>query len=191
MTEDSSSQAFFESKYRAAADPWEFASSRYESGRYNATMLALRDRRFARAFEPGCSIGVLTRRLAKICDRVEAMDISPTAVHRARDRCRSHRNVTVSQGALPETMPGGHFDLIVFSEIGYYFDPPTLRGITVRLVERLKRGGVFLAVHWLGRSADHRLTGDQVHRLFSAIRGLQPIESQRHSGFRLDRWVSV
>jgi SAM-dependent methyltransferase len=191
MTEDTSSQAFFETKYREARDPWDFASSRYERGRYNATIFALRDRRFGRTFEPGCSIGVLTERLAKICDRVEAMDISPTAVQRAQDRCRSHPNVTISQGALPETIPGGHFDLIVFSEIGYYFDPPTLRGITARLVGRLKRGGVFLAVHWLGRSVDHCLTGNQVHRLLSARRDLQPIESHRHSGFRLDRWARV
>jgi predicted TPR repeat methyltransferase len=191
MTDNPSSQAFFEAKYREAADPWDFASSSYEIARYKATILALTDRRYVRAFEPGCSIGVLTGQLANICDRVEAMDISQTAVQHAQDRCRAHSNVTIRQGALPEAMPGGHFDLIVFSEIGYYFDPPQLKGIAARLVQRLKRGGVFLAVHWLGRSADHRLTGDQVHRLLSAVHGLQPVESQRHPGFRLERMVRV
>ena len=71
-------------------------------------------------FEPGCSIGVLTERLARICDQVEAMDISPTAVARTRDRCGLLQNVTVSHGALPVDLPTGYFDLIVLSEIGYY-----------------------------------------------------------------------
>lgn len=191
MGEESVSQSFFETKYREAVDPWNFASSPYERGRYDAIIRALEERRFARAFEPGCSIGVLTERLAKICDRVEAMDISPTAVRQAQARCRSYPNVTISQGALPEAISRANFDLIVFSEIGYYFDPATLREIAAQLVQRLAMGGVFLAVHWLGSSADHRLTGDQVHELLSAIPGLHPTESQRYEGFRLDLWARI
>jgi protein-L-isoaspartate O-methyltransferase len=191
MSEASNSQSFFEMKYRADVDPWKFASSTYELGRYETTIRALGGRRFARAFEPGCSIGVLTERLAKICDRVEAMDISLTAVRQAQERCRAYRNVTIGTGALPEAIPRHDFDLIVFSEIGYYFDPAALREIAAQLIDHLTIGGVFLAVHWLGSSADHRLTGDQVHELLSVIPGLQPMESQRHEGFRLERWSRV
>ena len=43
------------------------------------------NRRYRRAFEPGCSIGALTRHLALICDQVEAMDIAPSAVFIARE----------------------------------------------------------------------------------------------------------
>jgi len=189
MSEASSSQSFFETKYRDAVDPWNIASSTSELGRYETTIRALGARRFARAFEPGCSIGVLTQRLAKICNRVKGMDISPTAVRQSQERCRSYPNVTISQGVLPETIPRSDFDLIVFSEIGYYFDPLVLREIGAQLAERLTIGGVFLAVHWLGGSTDHRLTGDQVHELLNAIPGLQPMESQRHQGFRLERWA--
>jgi SAM-dependent methyltransferase len=191
MCEESASQSFFEAKYREDVDPWHFTSSAYECGRYDATIRALEGHRFARAFEPGCSIGVLTERLAKICDRVEAMDISPTAVRQAQKRCRSYPNVTISHGALPDAIPQGDFDLIVFSEIGYYFDTAALGEMAAQLAVRLTIGGVFLAVHWLGSSADHRLTGDQVHELLSAIPGLQPMESQRHEGFRLDRWIRI
>jgi SAM-dependent methyltransferase len=188
MREGGSSQSFFETKYRTTVDPWNFASSTYEIGRYETILRALRQRRFARAFEPGCSIGVLTERLASICDRVEAMDISPTAVRRAQERCHSCSNVTISQGALPGAIPAGDFDLIVFSEVGYYFQPPTLTEMAAQLVEHLTIGGVFLAVHWLGSSVDHRLSGDRVHELLGIIPGLQPVESQRHEGFRLQRW---
>ena len=75
-----STAAFFEEVYQRAADPWDFAGSAYEQGRYDATMQALAGCCFRRAFEPGCSVGVLTERLARICVRVDAVDLSATAV---------------------------------------------------------------------------------------------------------------
>ena len=190
MLSDSTSQAFFEEKYAAAADPWAFATSAYERHRYAMILNALGRRRFQRAFEPGCSIGILTEQLAPMCARLEALDISPTAVSRAQDRCRPLANVTVRRGALPDQMPDGTFDLIVFSEIGYYFDPPALAAIANDLSNRLRSPGVLLAAHWLGTSPDHRLTGDQVHEVLIASIPM-PARSRRYEGFRLDCWSRV
>jgi SAM-dependent methyltransferase len=187
MLSDPTSQTFFEEKYAAAADPWDFATSSYERYRYATILNALGRRRYHRAFEPGCSVGVLTEQLAVVCSRVEAMDISTTAVSRAKDRCRSLPNVVIKQGALPDQMPEGTFDLIVFSEIGYYFDRPTLVSLVRELYNRLRGGGMLLAVHWLGVSPDHRLTGDQVHELLGTTI-LLPTTSRRYEGFRLDCW---
>lgn len=188
MKTDTLSQAFFESKYRNDPDPWNFASSAYELGRYQATLEALADRQYRRAFEPGCSIGILTARLAAVCGQVEALDISPTAVESARKRCKAFPNVNIVCGALPEFIPGGRFDLIVFSEIGYYFDERQLQELGQTLVKQLLNPGTLLAAHWLGESADHVLTGDRVHELLGALDGLRHVHSERHSGFRLDRW---
>ena len=190
MTNDSSSQAFFEEKYGAAADPWAFASSDYEQHRYTTILNALGRRRYHRAFEPGCSIGILTERLAPRCGQVEAIDISPTAVSRAQERCQFLPNVTIKPGALPDQIPDGTFDLIVFSEIGYYFDQPTLVSLARELADRLRNEGMLLAVHWLGTSPDHRLTGDQVHDLLGIV-NLVPTRSRRYEGFRLDCWSRV
>lgn len=185
------SQAFFEQKYQQATDPWAYASSAYEQNKYDSTILALKERRFRRVFEPGCSVGVLTERLAQMSERLEAIDISPTAVRRARERCRDYPNVEIREGGLPDAMPDGRFDLIVFSEIGYYFEPDVLGDVAGGLVDRLETGGVLLAVHWLGRSTDHRLTGDEVHLILGQLSGLRPWESQRYEGFRLDSWLRV
>jgi SAM-dependent methyltransferase len=185
---DTTSQAFFEDMYQKASDPWQFATSEYELNRYAAVLRVLETRRFQRAFEPGCSIGILTRSLASFCDRVEAVDISPTAVERARELCRSVANVTVSQGELPDALPEGSFDLIALVEIGYYFSPPVLKGLIQSLTSRLEHGGVLLAEHWLGDSADHRLTGDQVHEIICRGDSLVHEVSQRHDFFRIDRW---
>ena len=60
----------FEDLYRVDPDPWQFATSRYEQRRYDITVACLPRARYAAAFEPGCAIGELTRRLAGRCDRV-------------------------------------------------------------------------------------------------------------------------
>src|ERR1700744_1719046 len=146
------SQKFFEDKYRALIDPWNFEKSAYERQRYNSLLRELGTRRWKRAFEPGCSIGILTKRLARRCDHPQAIDISPTATSRAKKRCRNLQNVAIRCGSLSEAIPDGDFDLIVFSEIGYYFEPEDLQQILTALVAKLLPGGTLVAGHWLGTS---------------------------------------
>jgi SAM-dependent methyltransferase len=188
MNHDMTSQAFFDSMYRANSDPWSFASSEYEGLRYQTLLQALGDDRFHHAFEPGCSVGVLTEQLSARCDRVDAIDISPTAVELARKRCSSLANVSIRCGSLLHPMIEGGCDLVVFSEIGYYFEEETLREILSKLVASMKQQGTLLAVHWLGSSPDHLLSGDRVHEIIDEIDELIHDKAERHSGFRLDRW---
>ena len=54
----------FEAQYRARRDPWNFACSPYEQHRYSVAIAMLPQPRYRRGFEPGCSIGELTVRLA-------------------------------------------------------------------------------------------------------------------------------
>jgi SAM-dependent methyltransferase len=182
------SKEFFEAKYRASSDPWNFSSSSYERNRYAEIMRMLGKRTFDSGFEPGCSIGVLTESLAGRCRRLFAMDISPTAVAMARARCAECPNVTIVDGKLPEDMPADIFDLIVFSEIGYYFERNALAGIRDLLISRLARQGLLVGVHWLGVSADHLLTGDEVHGVLRSTNLLRMVASERHEGFLLESW---
>src|SRR3984885_9153771 len=116
-----SSAEFFETKYLENPDPWGFSSKAYELQRYDAIIHAVAHRRYGRAFEPGCSIGVLTERLAAYCDEVYAIDFSPSASAQAQARCARLPQVEVRCVALPEGTPAKNFDLLVLSEIGYYF----------------------------------------------------------------------
>jgi SAM-dependent methyltransferase len=186
MTEDPTSEAFFESLYQRANDPWQFGTSPYEQARYASILRALPPQRFRRAFEPGCSVGILTEKLATICDQVEAIDISPTAASRARYRCRTLANVKVVQGALPSAMPDGDFDLILLCEIGYYFQPSDLAALVSQLASRLRPAGHLLAEHWLGSSPDHLLSGDRANQIIGATADLVLEASHRHEGFRID-----
>jgi SAM-dependent methyltransferase len=191
MTADTSA-AFFEGLYQSDPDPWNFATDAYEQARYDAILRTIAEKRFQRAFEPGCSVGVLTEGLASICDEVCSIDISPSAVESARKRCRALANVDIQCGALPYAVPSGDFDLIVFSEIGYYFKEEQLNSLAAEFIKKLRQDGVLLAAHWLGHSKDHLLSGDRVHQLLNEKEGLKHDYAERREehgpGFRLDRW---
>jgi SAM-dependent methyltransferase len=191
MSQGASSAGFFEDKYRHNPDPWAFESSEYELARYNVIVDALKYRRYERAFEPGCSIGVLTQRLAPLCEQLLSMDISATAVSLARQRFHDLPNVQIICGEFPSQMPHGSFDLIVLSEIGYYFDRFALQQSTRKLRRRLRSSGTLLAVHWLGESEDHVLSGDEVHEILDRSLDLILKQSDRYAGFRLDRWAAA
>lgn len=183
------SAAAFEARYRQSPDPWDFANSEYERSRYQTTIAALGRGAYGRAFEPACSVGELTARLAPLCDQVIATDIAPSAVRRARQRCQTLTNVEVFQADLATGSPPGPFDLIVFSEVGYYFDNMLLRHIVLELEGKLALGGEMVAVHWLGHSGDHVLDGDTVHELLRQSLSLEWIKGARHAGFRIDSWA--
>jgi len=191
MTIDTTSQAFFEDMYRNDADPWDFASSQYERRRYEIILRALEGKHFRHAFEPGCSVGVLTRQLSKLCSRIDAIDISPTAAKIAQDRCHECPNIYITCDSLAHPISGDIFDLVVFSEIGYYFEEQTLRDILWTLVARMEPKGTMLASHWLGSSSDHILRGDRVHEIIAEVDGLSHIHGTRYADFRLDLWSRV
>ena len=194
MIEDinfASSAAFFEAKYQENADPWDFSSNAYELQRYDAIISAIAHRRYARAFEPGCSIGVLTERLAAYCDEVYAIDFSPSASAQAQMRCAHLPQVEVHCASLPEGTPAKDFDLLVLSEIGYYFTPQDWQRISTALIDFIPQGATVLAAHWLGQSQDHRISGDEVHEILLSQAKLRVDHTERNPKMRLDRLVRL
>lgn len=177
--------AFFEDTYRRAPDPWSFADDPTEQARYDRIVGQLGDRTFRAAFEPGCSIGVLTERLADHCRALLAIDVAPSAVQRARARCARFPHVTVAVGRLPDDIPAGPLDLVVFSEVGYYFDRAALDRLLERLVESLVPGGLLVACHWTGTSADHVLPGHAVHEALDVLGGLESVAREVHPTYLL------
>ncbi len=191
MSLPQSSPEFFEEMYRNNPDPWNFAKSDYELGRYGIIVRALAGRRYAKAYEPGCSVGVLTEKLSGICDELLAIDFSRTAVEQARARCADKPNVEVRCASVFDVLPETGLDLLVLSEIGYYFSPREWVSLLHLLVDRVRPGGTVLAAHWLGHSIDHTSLGDQVHQVVRAHPSLRLEHEERPKGFRLDRLVRL
>jgi len=190
-TPPDTSPAFFERLYQSAADPWDFQCSPYETARYQRMLNALDGRSFDCAYEPGCSIGAFTERLAPYCGELLACDASITAADRARKRLQHFPHVTVTHAALPDGLSQRSFDLIVLAEMGYYFEVPVLENLARELAARLRPGGIMLGCHWLGESADHVLHGAQVHAVVQQS-GFIPRLPRPASddGYQLDIWTA-
>lgn len=155
---------YFEAKYRADIDPWQFRTSDYERDKYAATVSALGQARYANALEIGCAIGVLTALLARRCDTITAIDASETAIAAARDANIS--NATFKVGTLPRDFPDGKYDLIVLSEVLYYFVEADLKQVAARCTDALLPGGEIILCHWLGET-NYPLTGRAASELFA------------------------
>ncbi len=119
----STSRTYFEDMYKGDPDPWGFASRGYERRKYDLTIASLPLAHYGSVYEPGCSIGVLTEKLAHRCDRLLGSDIIPAALRQAVTRTKQLPHVRVEYRPIPEAWPEEQFDLIVLSEIAYYFSP--------------------------------------------------------------------
>ncbi len=164
--------AFFDELYARDPDPWDFETSAYEAAKYDATIAAL-EPPYASALEVGCSIGVLTERLAERCEQLLAIDVSERALARARERVPS---VTFERREIPEQWPDGAFDLIVCSEVLYYLDPPALEQAAAQIERTLVPGGSLLAVHWRHPTERYPLLGDEVHARLARFEWPKPVE---------------
>jgi Nodulation protein S (NodS) len=177
---------YFDRLYGTEPDPWEFRSRPYEIRKRALTLACLPSLRYSTAFEPGCSIGVLTSDLASRCDRVLSMDLSALALASAGETVPP--NVELRQGAVPGDWPAESFELVVLSEVGYYLDADDCRC----LGERAAAGTTDLViVHWRHPVDDYPLSGDEVHRILaetSSQAGMTHLVEHTEHDFRLDVW---
>jgi SAM-dependent methyltransferase len=154
---------------------------------YALTVAALPERRYRSAFEPGCSVGVLSSLLAERCDRLLATDIVPGVLDRARRRVPESEHVRFEERAIPEQWPSDLFDLVVLSEIAYYFDRNTLDGIVARVVSSTTPNATIVGVHWRGVT-DYPLNGDQAHATIDSHPSLELVAHHLEREFVLDVW---
>ncbi|MBR7829114.1 methyltransferase domain-containing protein [Actinospica sp. MGRD01-02] len=177
---------YFAEMYRGRADPWHLAERWYEQRKYALTMASLPVRRYRRAFEPGCSVGVLSALLAERCDRLLSWDRRPEAVAVAAKRLASFDGAEAVHGVVPEQWPDGEFDLIVFSELLYYFDAEDRAWLLSEAVRSLAEGGHVVAVHWRHHVPEHAADAETVHADVRAQPGLTPLARHEEDDFLLD-----
>jgi predicted TPR repeat methyltransferase len=173
---DSLPPSFFDAIYAEAPDPWSFATSQYEREKYAVTLSELPRERYRSAFEIGCSVGVLTERLAARCDALLAVDVAERALHQARERCAHLPHVRCELLRVPAAFPDQQFDLILVSEVGYYWSHQDLRRARDLIVEHLEPGGHLLLVHFTNEVEEYPISGDAVHEAFFERAGEQPGE---------------
>ena len=181
---------YFKKVYDANDDPWNFTTSEYEAAKYKATIAALPKESYENAFEIGCSIGVLTRLLAKKCRQLLATDISQKALDQAIDRCKDLNNITFEKLNFPDELPEEKFDLIMISEVAYYLTAGDWDFAMEHLYKKMLPGANVVLVHWLPEVHDYPQTGDQVHERFKEfMKGkMKNVFSSRAENYRIDVW---
>jgi hypothetical protein len=189
MSFEKTSAQFFDNMYANNNDPWNFEKSEYELNRYQIIFNALAHKKYNNVFEPGCSIGVLTEKLATICHSVHASDVSLQATLLAKRRCEHLSNVFIKCERVQDALPAKNTDLLILSEIGYYFIESDLHCLIKRLVACSGSPLTILASHWLGNSADHLLSADKVHAIINSHPQFVLEDQERNFHFRLDRWI--
>lgn len=135
-------------------DPWNMESP-LEQARFAATN-ALVERTFGRVgtlLEVGCGEGHQTRVLCAVADEVHGIDVSPTAVARARERLPMAHFAATDIHGQPWGDQQGRFDLVVACEVLYYIKdiPATL----ARMSHLGKACMVTFFVPALGRVGPH------------------------------------
>lgn len=183
----------FDELFAASDDPWGFRDRWYERRKRALTLAALPAARYGDALELGCANGELAADLAPRCDRLRAIDGTPRAVALATGRLAAFTHVRVDQAWLPDQWSGvvemhERFDLVVVSEIGFYFTGEALDTLGDRIRDALAPDGTVLACHWRPRVRGCPLDGDEVHQRLSARLGLPSLLQIVDADLRLEVW---
>jgi len=180
---------YFDQLYMRSPDPWQLANRWYERRKYAAIMSLLPYQRYRHAFEPGCSIGLLTHMLTERCDHVTATDVAIPALDGASRRLRAagrRDQVTLLRRSMDEPWPPGQFDLVVISDVGYYLASWMLRGVLDRECAKLSRNATVVAAHWRRPVADYPMSGERANDIIAATAGLYLIGSYRDNDVAID-----
>lgn len=123
-------------------------TSPFELTKYRQTLDLLPPIPFDNALECACSEGVFTSQLAERVTHLLGADISPTALRRAKNRCREQKNVRFVQLDLTRDALPGRFDLIVCSEVLYFIGGRRgLERVACKLASSLVDRGYLLMAH--------------------------------------------
>jgi trans-aconitate methyltransferase len=139
--------------------------------------------RYGRCYEPGCSIGELTKVLAARCDELLAIDCAMVAVQRARAATAELGYVRVEQAVLPAQLPAGSFGLIVLSEVLSYLAEDDVRALLDGMLPRLVMCRDVLAVT---TRPQPRWENANKHRFLSACSELTRLVHREDEDFILD-----
>jgi SAM-dependent methyltransferase len=179
------SDEHFLGMYLAKDDPWDLATKWHDQRKYAVTMASLPRGRYRSAYEPGCSVGLLTAMLAPRCDDLLAVDCVDAAVEQTRAAVRDFPQVRVGLAMVPQELPEETFDLIVIGDLLYYLSGSDLEAFLDGMATRLEVGGDLVSVHFRDNQGGN-YDGFNVHAALAGLDGLTRIVHHEDEWFLLD-----
>jgi LmbE family N-acetylglucosaminyl deacetylase len=189
-TSGSKDERYFDDLYTHSSDPWRLSTRWYERRKRAITTASLPRERYATALEIGCSIGELTAVIAERTDELLAVDVSRSAVEAATIRTRGLDGVRIEHTDITREFPEQLFELIVLSEVAYYWDAETARRMIAEVTEHLAPDGNLLACHWRHPVSDYPMGGDEVHAILYDDAGLHRVALHHEEDFVLEVYAT-
>jgi SAM-dependent methyltransferase len=186
--------AHFETLYAQSDDPWDVRGAWYEQRKRAILLASLGKPRYRSAFEPGCGNGEMSAALAERCDRLLACDGAASALEAARRRVpdAAARGIRFETRRLPADWPlDDTFDLLVLSELLYYFDEGAIASMLAGAAANLAPDGELVLCHYLHDFGDRITPTAAVHAIADALPGLRRSLHHRDEAFVLDVWRPV
>jgi SAM-dependent methyltransferase len=152
---DRKAEIFFEDLWKQG-DPWNLETSDYERDKYERQIDLLRSRRYEHALEIGCGNGCFTRKLVTIADNVVAMDISASAIARAREATSEHGSIDFRVANIMECdlRAETSWDLVVMSEticyLGWLYSFFDVAWLAAEIFNATRVGGRFIMANTYG-----------------------------------------
>lgn len=87
---------------------------------------------------------------------------------------------------MPGDFPRGRFDLVLLSEVAYYWSDADIALARDEIARSLEPGGDFLLVHFLPKVDDYVRDGDAVHAFFLSDERFEHVRGHRAERYRLD-----
>jgi SAM-dependent methyltransferase len=123
-----------------------------------------------------------------LCDTLVATELARAPLRAARQRCQDLPHVAFRQVGAPDENFGGRFDLIVLSEVVYYWNDTDLARAAAAMDHALLPGGRVLLVHWLGETNYPKSADDAVENLWVLLPNMDMEKRERREEYRLDLW---
>ena len=139
----------FEELYQKKPDPWNYENYEFEKEKYQKTLEAIPND-VQTIWEVGCSEGLFTQLLLNKEKEVFGVDISETALLRAKERLKDYGNkINLQKLDITREDIDGTFDLILASEILYYLGGKNvLLPLEEKFYRHLRAGGYLLLCHF-------------------------------------------
>lgn len=186
--------AHFNNLYQADADPWNVTSDWYERRKRELVLASLPRERYRHGFEPGCGNGEMTMRLLDRCDQLCAVDFSEKAVQLCIKRTDHVPEERLDLRTMPlpfswPDVPHEGFDLIIVSEIAYYFDDEALARFYDQSISSLSSGGHLLMCHWRHPEHDRQQNSETLHQRLKEHPHLSSILLLQDLDFEIGVWI--
>lgn len=174
---------YFELKY-LRGNPYRVEANPLEIEKFNHAFDIMKEKRYDNILEIGCGDGYLLERYSPLSDRVLATDISGSALKMAKERLRGEKHIEFRQFDLIKDDIDEKFDLVICSEILYYFTLDQLKTVVPKILNYLKKNGNLLSIHIRSLNDDtlgfpYKAFGAKtIHNLFEASGGLRTLKRE-------------